>query len=666
MSKFTKDKTGLNDPVEPAETVKPAELDKPEQKRLVEQLGQVALSMSDDGEAETATLEKPKKRARLPRMLKELGGHNKEAAAASQDQSSTDLLEGMHGTRSTRQGLRMAVDNTAQQGRKSLNERYLMQQELRGARSGQQKTKKQVKNKVKKAKEPNSELDFGSSGDTPSEASPVPSGNDKDFAPSDQTQYLEPSPPTRTTRKTAKNMQEIEMDTTSDSSRPEKLSWDEKKDITTWILSQGPYKSDADIRDPNTAAYFNQIFPGFNFSVSDGVPVFAPSLTVFNYFSSFLLKVEQWFGHQTGVIKIIIPEGWATYTPASDALEATDAVSAHSTDISENEGSGRLDGVFDITPHHPQSTSVATFLEAINEDYRTIGREWKSDEEDIWKANHLASIVTEQAVLTSDCWPRREEKLFAQNVPGETATSLPLQNYRLILGPTGTETLRIQLGCDNPRFNNLGGNSLQESFTRKIGVHSPVFDLSGAAGTLFGMQIAEVGAYKVAYVLDGAPRVWTVVRPYEFQKVEALIPSTRECHQSVGHKELSDEGEEIPGATKYVPSKTLSDNGIEHTKFAQFDGEMVILFPFAYHQGYNVGPNIVETMAYASERWKVFPVANLIKQCTRGCFKGRPPKPVDLGFAKPSLVGSGGRSLSAEEATQQILSQYLAQFGTLQ
>ena len=206
---------------------------------------------------------------------------------------------------------------------------------------------------------------------------------------------------------------------------------------------------------------------------------------------------------------------------------------------------------------------------------------------------------------------------------------------------------------------------MQESSTRKTGVHSPVFDISNAAGTLFGMQITELGAYKIAYVHDGGPRVWTVARPYEFQKIEALIPGTRACHQSVGHKELSDDGNEDPGATKYVPSKTLTDNGIEHTKFAQFDGEMVILFPFAYHQGYNVGPNIVESMAYASERWKVFPVVNLIKQCNRACFKGRQPKLVDLGFAKPSLVGADGRSLSVEEATQQILAQYLAQFRTL-
>lgn len=206
---------------------------------------------------------------------------------------------------------------------------------------------------------------------------------------------------------------------------------------------------------------------------------------------------------------------------------------------------------------------------------------------------------------------------------------------------------------------------MQESSTRKIGVHSPVFDISNAAGTLFGMQMTEIGAYKVAYVHDGGPRVWTVVRPYDFQKIEALVPGTRVCHQSVGHKELSDEGEEVAGVTDYVPKKTLVDNEIEFTKFVQFQGEMVILFPFAYHQGYNVGPNIVETMAYASERWKVFPVVNLVKQCNRGCFKGREPKLVDLGFAKPSLVGPGGRSLSVEEATQQILQQYLAQFRDL-
>ena len=124
-----------------------------------------------------------------------------------------------------------------------------------------------------------------------------------------------------------------------------------------------------------------------------------------------------------------------TCTSEPNTLKATEVVKTHSTEIAENECPDRLGHVFDITPHHPCYTSVDTFLEAISEDYRTIAREWNSDGEvpndDMWKAYHLATIVNEQAVVTSDCWPRREEKLFAQNVPGKPAIPLLLQNSRL-------------------------------------------------------------------------------------------------------------------------------------------------------------------------------------------------------------------------------------------
>ena len=221
MSKLTEAGADLNDPVEPAE------MNKPEQKPLVEQLGQFALNQSDDGELETATLAKPRKPARVPRMLRELGGRD-DISAASQD-NTAELLEGIHGTRSTRQDLRMAMNNTAQQARKSLNEKHLMKKELSRGQSVQPKAKKQVQDRVKKIKDPKSEFEFGSEGDSPSEASQGVSGNDEDFVPNQRIQYLKSSLPKRTTRKASKKLQANEMVTTAGPSEPERLTWDEKK-----------------------------------------------------------------------------------------------------------------------------------------------------------------------------------------------------------------------------------------------------------------------------------------------------------------------------------------------------------------------------------------------------------------------------------------------------
>ena len=95
----------------------------------------------------------------------------------------------------------------------------------------------------------------------------------------------------------------------------------------------------------------------------------------------------------------------------------------------DNENPESLGHIFEITPHHPDHVSIDNFLGAIAEDYNTIARAWGFENEevpndDMWKAFQLATIVTEQSVVTSNCWPNRDEKLFAQNVPGQSEISL--------------------------------------------------------------------------------------------------------------------------------------------------------------------------------------------------------------------------------------------------
>ena len=244
--------------------------------------------------------------------------------------------------------------------------------------------------------------------------------------------------------------------------------------------------------------------------------------------------------------------------------------------------------------------------------------------------------------------------------------------------------MRKELGCGDPGFIDFGGNSLQKSSSTKVGINTPAFDLTNAAGTAWGMQMTEIGAYKLVYHHSGAPRVWTVVKPSEFQKLEDLVAQTLHlpdpdnpvedvlsnyeprCNQFVGHKELSKSSEGIgndlienPGRTLYFTTETLKAEGIEFTKFVQYQGEMAIFFPFSYYQGYNVGPNIVETIAYGSCRWEIFPVSNLLRQCNRGCFQGKQPLLVDLSFAKPVLHAADGSRLSTEEAIERTRSLFL-------
>jgi hypothetical protein len=69
-----------------------------------------------------------------------------------------------------------------------------------------------------------------------------------------------------------------------------------------------------------------------------------------------------------------------------------------------------------------------------------------------------------------------------------------------------------------------------------------------------------------------------------------LIPGIRaECSQFVRHQNL------------YFSSRFLRSRGIDFTEIAQVPGDMLILFPFTYHQGYNMGANIAIANNYVVE-----------------------------------------------------------------
>ena len=66
----------------------------------------------------------------------------------------------------------------------------------------------------------------------------------------------------------------------------------------------------------------------------------------------------------------------------------------------------------------------------------------------------------------------------------------------------------------------------------------------------------------------------------------------------------------------------LTHHKIAFKQVTQFAGEMIIMFPYAYYQGFNAGPNIVEESVYATEQWKTFYQRGLFVPCHEGCLLG--------------------------------------------
>ena len=63
----------------------------------------------------------------------------------------------------------------------------------------------------------------------------------------------------------------------------------------------------------------------------------------------------------------------------------------------------------------------------------------------------------------------------------------------------------------------------------------------------------------------------------------------------------------------------------------------MIIFPYAYHQGFNAGPNITEEVMYASDRWEVLHREKLYQHCSRNCAEGK-AESFNLDFVKKGIL----------------------------
>lgn len=192
---------------------------------------------------------------------------------------------------------------------------------------------------------------------------------------------------------------------------------------------------------------------------------------------------------------------------------------------------------------------------------------------------------------------------------------------------------------------NLMGNRFAMSSTTQYGINEPVFNVSGKPGTMFCMQIGRYAGYSMEILHRGAPKCWTVVKPSHHNRLEdrvrkllysskmrddPLAPGVPLCSQFVRHRPV------------YVPQETLTKHKIDYTKIVQHQGEMIIIFPWAYHQGYDTGPSISEAMMYASDRWKVFNRQNCYQDCNSHCGETS-VNHFDLGPVVNSLSPVGSR-----------------------
>lgn len=303
--------------------------------------------------------------------------------------------------------------------------------------------------------------------------------------------------------------------------------------------------------------------------------------------------------------------------------------------------------VYDVRSEPTAIVAAASWRDAIEDHRKVLAERWSmddSDRADAWKnASYEEETYSEGKMIENFANPQ-EDALYAMDNDGESNLECIYRSScaNKTFGPTAVDGLRQALRCGDPKLVDFSGNSLMKSKSRIRGIHSPYFYVSRTEGTPFGMHIEDFAAYSLNYLHAGAPKCWKVVAPKDHAKLEEVMhaflnPEERmlssrtdlkprrppQCSQFLRHNSV------------YLPENLLELLNIEYTSVEQHQGEMVITFPFAYHQGYNAGPNIAEAIGYASDRWEVFIREGLYQNCQKLRCMVEPMK-MDLDFAKRS------------------------------
>jgi hypothetical protein len=141
----------------------------------------------------------------------------------------------------------------------------------------------------------------------------------------------------------------------------------------------------------------------------------------------------------------------------------------------------------------------------------------------------------------------------------------------------------------------LSGNQLDNTIGSVTGVHTPWMYTSEGFATPFALHSEDMNLLSLNVLHGGHPKVWTAIAPHHHDKFEQMILEhlgiKKTCDDVIRHQNL------------YVPRAVLDENEIHYCQFEQRVGQVVVTFPFTYHQGFNSGPNIAEAVNYAEKRW---------------------------------------------------------------
>jgi len=285
---------------------------------------------------------------------------------------------------------------------------------------------------------------------------------------------------------------------------------------------------------------------------------FYPTYEEFKDLKKLITFIESTGAHKCGIAKIVPPKEWIPrkkgYNPSDIDIELDHPVQQN---ISVTEVEGAFKTISDRSiPHF----SVDKYMRlATNEKYITPPHNSYEELEDLyWKQNV-------------------DDKLPAPIYGADVCDSITDPEEKV---------------WNIKRLDSLLTEVMEEQIP---GVNMPYLYF-GMWKATFSWHIEDMDLYGVNFLHYGAPKTWYCIPPSEGYKLEQvaqkLFPDmTQACYNLLRHKAIM------------ISPKLLEANGVRVNKMVQEERNMIIVFPHAYHSGFNHGFNMAESTNFALPRW---------------------------------------------------------------
>jgi len=288
---------------------------------------------------------------------------------------------------------------------------------------------------------------------------------------------------------------------------------------------------------------------------------FYPTLEEWSDLPSYVSYIESQGAHHAGIVKITAPPDWEpNRKPKEQRYNPSDIDVLIENPLMQTIKPTPTHGAFQSTSASQPPITVEDFVKlATSERYVTPPHESYEQLDEIYWSYDLID--------------RSDDPIYGADVPA----SLIDEDRKI-----------WNVGKDEPIFNDFG-----KKLTR---VDDGAYLYFGMWKSTFSWHIEDMDLYGVNYLHYGAPKSWYCVPPSDAYKLELAAKElfsdwSKICYNFLRHKVCM------------ISPKLLASRGVKVNKVIQEERDLIIVFPHAYHAGFNHGFNIAEASNFGTPRW---------------------------------------------------------------